>query len=43
MILFRQRKGDGLDPGQTFPSFAGDVQVADCPDGKRQSSNRSSY
>ncbi len=34
MILFRQRKGEGLDPGQTFPSFAGDVQVRIAPLGK---------
>ena len=34
VILFRQRKGEGLDPGQTFPSFAGDVQVRIAPLGK---------
>ena len=34
IILFRQRKGEGLDPGQTFPSFAGDVQVRIAPLGK---------
>jgi hypothetical protein len=34
VILFRQRKGEGLDPGQTFPSFAGDVQVRIAPVGK---------
>src|SRR5580704_10381375 len=34
LILFRQRKGEGLDPGQTFPSFAGDVQVRIAPLGK---------
>jgi len=27
VIVFRQRKGEGLDPGQNFPSFAGAVQV----------------
>ncbi len=25
LFVFRQRKGDGLDPGQTYPSFAGAV------------------
>lgn len=34
VTLFRQRKGEGLDPGQTFPSFAGDVQVRVAPLGK---------
>jgi FG-GAP-like repeat len=34
VLLFRQRKGQGLDPGQTFPSFAGDVQVRIAPVGK---------
>jgi FG-GAP-like repeat len=34
IILFRQRKGEGLDPGQTFPSFAGGVQVRIAPLGK---------
>jgi hypothetical protein len=31
LLVFRQRKGEGLDPGQTFPSFAGvgQVRVAD--------------
>src|SRR5580704_15708425 len=31
LFVFRQRKGEGLDPGQTFPSFAGvgQVRVAD--------------
>jgi hypothetical protein len=27
VFVFRQRKGEGLDPGQTFPSFAGVAQV----------------
>jgi len=31
VILFRQRKGAGLDPGQAFPSFAGAVQVRIAP------------
>ena len=34
VLFFRQRKGQGLDPGQTFPSFAGDVQVRIAPVGK---------
>jgi hypothetical protein len=39
LFVFRQRKGDGLDPGQTFPSFAGvgQVRVADLDgDGKNE-------
>jgi hypothetical protein len=31
VILFRQRKGAGLDPGLAFPSFAGAVQVRIAP------------
>jgi len=27
VFVFRQHKGEGLDPGQTFPSFAGVAQV----------------
>lgn len=27
LIVFRQKKGEGLDPGQGFPSFAGVAQV----------------
>jgi len=27
VFVFRQRKGEGLDPAQTFPSFAGVAQV----------------
>jgi FG-GAP-like repeat len=27
VFVFRQRKGEGLDPGQTYPSFAGVAQV----------------
>jgi FG-GAP-like repeat len=39
VFVFRQRKGEGLDPGQTFPSFAGvaQVRVADLDgDGKNE-------
>jgi hypothetical protein len=39
LFVFRQRKGEGLDPGQTFPSFAGvaQVRVADLDgDGKNE-------
>jgi hypothetical protein len=39
LFVFRQHKGEGLDPGQTYPSFAGvaQVRVADVDgDGKNE-------